>query len=136
MQKRPQSFFKIKEEDESPSNWKSVVDILTVDVGRSTLPCNKLRAIVHAAKEIGKLHKREHSCDNTSGTTLGADDFLPIFIFCVVRAEIEKPCASLSILLRNLCHETQQIGEIGYYLSSFEAVIAYIHDLDLTEAQP
>jgi hypothetical protein len=115
------------------SNWKTVVDILTVDVGRSTLPCNKLRAIVHAAKEIGRLHEREH-CDNTSALTLGADDFLPIFIFCVVRAEIEKPCA-LSILLRNLCHETQQIGEIGYYLSSFEAVIVYIHELDLTDTK-
>ena len=23
----------------------------------------------------------------------GADDFLPIFIFCVVKAEIERPCA-------------------------------------------
>ena len=55
----------------------------------STLPCVKLRAIVDAAREISQLHEAEHN-----GTEhLGADEFLPIFIFCVVRAEMERPCA-------------------------------------------
>jgi Vacuolar sorting protein 9 (VPS9) domain len=55
----------------------------------STLPCVKLRAIVDAAREISRLHEREHG----QASLLGADDFLPIFIFCVVRAEMERPCA-------------------------------------------
>ena len=55
----------------------------------STLPCVKLQAIVEAAREISLLHDREHGED----VILGADDFLPIFIFCVVRAEMERPCA-------------------------------------------
>ncbi len=55
----------------------------------STLPCVKLRAIVDAAREISRLHESEHGGQEL----LGADEFLPIFIFCVVRAEMERPCA-------------------------------------------
>ena len=73
----------------SPSHWQSVARILKQGVGMSTLPCVKLRAIVDAAREISQLHGREHD----GYDLLGADDFLPIFIFCVVRAEMERPCA-------------------------------------------
>ncbi len=63
----------------------------------------KLRAIVDAAKEITKLDSEERSYvpeDSffdgkvvTKTKALGADDFLPIFIFCFVRADIERPSA-------------------------------------------
>jgi hypothetical protein len=117
----------------------------------STLPCLKLRAIVEAAREISRLYASEHG----ERKLLGADDFLPIFIFCVVRAEMERPCAlckfKLSeisdgntdwshvhnyfsgVLLRTLCDRTNRIGEIGYFLASFEAAITHIQELDLTE---
>ena len=83
--------------------------ILKEGVGSSTLPITKLNAIVHAAKEIALLHEREHKddsvCADENGddqtkskdfvdySSLGADDFLPIFIYCIVQAEIERPCA-------------------------------------------
>jgi hypothetical protein len=35
------------------------------------------------------LHTMEHG----EGQMLGADDLLPIFIYSVVRAEMERPCA-------------------------------------------
>ncbi len=92
LRRKSQSFFKISTENQSPSRWQSVIDILSEGVGRSTLPCNKLKAIVEAGKEIGRLSKEEHP-DMSADTSLGADDFLPIFIFCVVNAEIERPCA-------------------------------------------
>ncbi len=44
-------------------------------------------------------------------------------VFCVIVT---------GALLRNLCDDTHQIGEVGYYLSTFEATIVYIHELDLT----
>jgi len=140
LKKRPQSFFNINSNYESPSDWKTVVNILTHGVGRSTLPCNKLHAIVEAAKEISRLSVAERSRvangisfsgGNCVEVPFGADDFLPIFIFCVVKAEIERPCA-LCILLRNLCDPRKQTGEIGYYLSSFESAVIHIRELDLT----
>jgi hypothetical protein len=128
LRKRPQGLFRIPEDHISPSNWNSVARILKQGVGLSTLPCVKLRAIVEASREISRLHEREHR----DGIVLGADDFLPIFIFCVVRAEMERPCA-LFVLLRTLCDRTNRIGEIGYFLASFEAAIAHIQEIDLTE---
>eukprot|EP00536_Pseudo-nitzschia_multiseries_P016844 jgi/Psemu1/263906/estExt_Genewise1Plus.C_12630002 len=126
LRKRPQGMFRI--EKISPSHWQSVANILKQGVGMSTLPCVKLRAIVDAAREISQLHGKEHGDQKL----LGADEFLPIFIFCVVRAEMERPCA-LSILLQNLCDRINRIGEIGYFLASFEAAIAHIKEIDLTE---
>jgi len=77
--------------------------ILEEGVGRSTLPCIKLRAVVDAAKEISQLESEERSVfpDSTffdgavvtEVKALGADDFLPIFIFAFVRSKIERPYA-------------------------------------------
>jgi hypothetical protein len=89
LRKRPQHLFRIPEKNISPSDWQSVAQILKDGVEMSTLPCVKLHAIVEAAREISLLHEREHGQD----VILGADDFLPIFIFSVVRADMERPCA-------------------------------------------
>jgi Vacuolar sorting protein 9 (VPS9) domain len=103
--------FKIPETKLSPSGWRSVSTILNVGVGMSTLPCAKLRAILDAAKEIIRVYSEEHKTSEEKQTPeeqatndenendilrksdLGADDFLPIFIYSVVRAEMERPCA-------------------------------------------
>lgn len=92
LQKRSQEHdvFRIPDCSISPSNWQSVAGILRQGVGNNTLPCAKLRAIVDAAREISELHIQEHNGKDLSG---GADDFLPVFIFCVVQANLERPCA-------------------------------------------
>jgi hypothetical protein len=141
--KRPQGFFRIPEDKMSPSHCSSVTTILKEGVGMSTLPCVKLRAIVEAAREISRLYSSEHddvaehavhsSAERADDCKhLGADDFLPIFIFCVIQAEMDRPRA-LCVLLQTLCDRINRIGEIGYYLASFEAAISHIQELDLTE---
>jgi hypothetical protein len=143
LENKPQSFFRIPKEHRSRSDWSSVSKILREGVGRSTLPCVKLRAIVDAAKEITHLDAEERSVfpeatffDGkvvTKTKTLGADDFLPIFIFCFVQAKIERPQA-LCALLQTMCDPAKMNGETGYYLSSFHAAMTHIHeDLDLSE---
>jgi hypothetical protein len=145
LRKRPQSKFRISDKNISPSGWSSVSSILKEGVGMSTLPCVKLRAIVDAAREISRLFIAERKADESDLETsladkacreadghLGADDFLPIFIYCVVQAELERPCA-LCVLLRTLCDPINRLGEVGYYLASFEASITHIQEVDLTE---
>lgn len=129
LRKRSQHYFRV-EDNVSSSSWESVATILRRGVGESTLPCAKLRATVDAAREIATLFQTGK--DEKKGSLLGADDFLPIFIFCVVRADVERPCA-LCVLLRTLCDSANKIGEVGYYLASFEAAIAHIQELDLSE---
>lgn len=128
LRQQGQEYFNIKPEDQSPSNWRSVVGIMK-GVGKSTLPCQKLHCIVQAAKNIGYLRAEEHKGSDCK--SLGADDFLPIFIYCFIQSEIEHPCA-LCALLRHFAESSQLIGEIGYYLSSFEAALMYIIELDLS----
>jgi hypothetical protein len=118
---RPQS--RIPQTRISP---ESVALILKRGVGKSTFPCAKLRAIVDAAREISRLYTQEHDGKGV----VGADEFLPVFIFCVVKANIDRPCA-LTILLRTLCDRSNSIGEIGYFLASFEAAITHLQEIDL-----
>ena len=141
---KPQSYFRIPKEHRSRSDWKSVSNILREGVGRSTLPCVKLRAVVDAAKEISSLDSEERT-DFPESTffdsapvpaetrALGADDFLPIFIYCFVRAGIERPSA-LCALLEAMCDPAKMSGETGYYLASFNSAYMYVQELDLTQA--
>lgn len=140
LRKRPHDYFRIPVEDDE--NWHSVSGLLK-NVSLSTLPCAKLRAIVEAATEISRLYKDQKANieddeneedDNDEPKHLGADDFLPIFIFCVIRAEMERPCA-LCALLRTLCDPINKMGEVGYYLASFEAAITHIREMDLSETR-
>jgi len=180
LKNKSQSYFKILPELESSSNWESVSKLIKEGVGRSTLPCVKLRAILEAAKEIIRLFEEEHNkgteepqdisidklpddSDSKSAlhprqASLSADDFLPIFIFCIVRSKLDRPCALSKFpnnidaffglcysfskdllstckvaLLGSLCDPSKQLGETGYYLASFEAAVAHIQEVDLDE---
>mmetsp|Transcript_37773 Transcript_37773/g.87947 ORF Transcript_37773/g.87947 Transcript_37773/m.87947 type:complete len:871 (-) Transcript_37773:497-3109(-) len=140
LRNRPQSFFNIPPHLHSPSRWGRVAKMLHDGVGQSTLPCIKLRSIVEAAQEVTILYQEEHGREvqqedgGTESTvpTLGADEFLPIFIYCVIQAELERPCA-LCILLRTLCEPSKIIGETGYYLSTFEAAFEHVREMDLSD---
>lgn len=136
LRKRPGAFFRrliVNYDQLDP-----VASILKQGVGQSTLPSVKLRAIVEAASEISRIFSKKQDNDGSGSqeegteTYMGADKFLPIFIYCVVQAEMERPCA-LSILLRTLCDPINRLGETGYYLASFEAAVTHLHELDLTE---
>jgi len=131
LRKRSQNFFRLPS-DRSTDEWMAASNILKKGVGQSTLPCVKLRAIVDAAQEISRIFARKRVAAECNGSSFGADQFLPIFIFCVVQAEIDRPCA-LCVLLRSLCDRINKIGEIGYYLASFEAAVCHIQEIDLTE---
>jgi len=123
----PQSYF-IPQEYESPSEWKAVSQILTVGLARQSLPCIKLKSIVNAGLSIPRLFEIEHRPKEKKPFT--ADVILPIFIYAVVHADIDRPHA-LRALLRNLCDPSTEIGIEGYYLSTFEASVAHIMDSSL-----
>ena len=141
LQARPQNYFDLHQQ--SVSGWASVIHILKEGVGRSSLPCKKMRAIVDAAKEIYRLHEEERQANlsqqeggskplEESMEKLGADDFLPIFVFCIIMTDLERPCA-LCALLEELCDKRAKISEVGYYLSSFQAAVTYIQEMSLTD---
>ena len=102
-------------------------------IGKSTLPSDKLAAIIRCAKEIMRLYKEEHPVElNKEQIPLGADDFLPVFIFTVLRSDLGR-AASLLALLNGMLNV--KIGETGYYLATFEAAVEHVKSMGEEEEE-
>ena len=94
------------------------------------LPSHKLRALVTAMNRVHRVHRDEQrQRGNRNPKVLGADECLPILVWCVVHSDFEAPFSTLQ-LLQALCNPDKRMGEIGYCLSTFEAALAHIDMLD------
>lgn len=86
------------------------------------IPCGpsilvlQLDALMAVAHDIPALHRKEHPGEGANG--LGADDFLPIFIYVLVNSGVED-LAVQSVVLETLCDPKKMMGEAGQ--SSHEA---------------
>lgn len=127
---QPQSFFGIPVSQISPSGWEAVV-VLMRDIRSRTLPHDRLEALLLTAKEIPLHFQREHASSVEDNVTLGADDFLPIFIYIIARAQIPDMLA-LSEELQALCDPDKRMSETGYYLATLEASLQHIIEADIT----
>ena len=127
---QPQSFFGIPVGQISPSGWEAVVALMR-DIRARTLPHDRLEALLLTAKEIPVHFLREHSSSVEDNVTLGADDFLPIFIYITARAQIPDMLA-LSEELQALCDPDKRMSETGYYLATLEASLQHIIEADIT----
>jgi len=70
----------------------------------------QLDALMAVAHDIPALHRMEHPGDAASN--LGADDFLPIFIYVLVNSRVED-LAVQSVVLETLCDPKKMMGEAG-----------------------
>eukprot|EP01035_Chromulina_nebulosa_P018930 gene18930-24737_t len=123
----PQVFFGIPKNQISPSNWDDVVTSLR-GLRSKTLPHDRLESLLDISKDIPKLFQKEHP---DSDKPLGADEFLPIFIYIVVHSQINDLIA-LNEELQALCDPDKKLSETGYYLATFEASIQHIIEFDET----
>lgn len=71
---------------------------------------SQLDALVAVAHDIPALYLAEHSGEKADH--LGADDFLPIFIFVLVNSRVEG-LAVQSAVLEALCDPKKMMGEAG-----------------------
>ena len=91
-----------------------------VDVGIAKLPTEKLEALLDA---VHAIYNRFKVLNPDEKSVLGADDFLPIFMYVLSRSGLD--CAfhdkefmvNLSPILT---------GEGAYYISTLEAALAYM----------
>jgi hypothetical protein len=100
-------------EKRSPSNHHSV--------DGSSPP--SLLSSSHDSSVSALSHTTQRS--STSEAVLGADDFLPIFIFIFCRSELVHPIQNKDLLWK-LCHPDQLQGESGYYLTIYESAVEYV----------
>ena len=107
------------------------------------MPTDKLAALLRAAKVIYgtfaaekeariKALRRTTSKDEKMpkmADELGADEFLPIFIFVTVHAELDAPLKDKECMW-SLCEPDMVAGEGGYYLTVFDAALSYLKVCD------
>ena len=142
----PQSFFDITEMYDSPSRW-SAAALEMSGIASATMPTDKLAALLRAAKVIYGTFKAERMLiveairkeNSKRGKTkkkikpppndLGADEFLPIFIFVTVHAQLDHPLRDKECMW-TLCEPDMIAGEGGYYLTVFDAALAHIEGLE------
>ncbi len=123
---QPQQFFGIPMKHTSPSNWNKVVNLLGT-IRMKTLPYDRLELLLKVAKEIPLLFIEEHP---GSEKLLGADEFLPIFIYVLVKSKIMDLLA-LNEELQSFCDPDKKLSETGYYMATLEASIQHILDADI-----
>jgi hypothetical protein len=130
---RHQHEWNISQQHQSPAAWSSAIFELK-GIERNPTPSMRLQALVHTAKAIYSEFKceilpiiRAEKGDKfgANDAALGADDFLPVFIFVVCRAGLSHPLFSKDLLWQ-LCHPDQLHGESGYYLTVYESALEYI----------
>ena len=123
---QPQQFFGIPVKHTSPSNWSKVVNLLGA-IRMKTLPFDRLELLLKVAKAIPLVFTEEHP---GSEKLLGADEFLPIFIYVLVKSKIVDLLA-LNEELQAFCDPDKKLSETGYYMATLEASIQHILDADI-----
>ncbi len=132
-QTRPQSFFGIPVDNISVSSWETAVEhIKRLSGDVTSLPCDKLDALVQAKQEVDACFLREHGA--AGGVGLSGDDFLPIFIYVVAQSGISR-LLSLKTMLVALADPAHTMSEVGYSLASLEGSIEYLLQLDETAGE-
>ena len=96
----------------------------------------KIYALLQCAKAIYSefksdilprlMAKNPHKTD----VAIGADDFLPIFLYVLCHSTIETPLLTKE-LLWGLCHPDQLYGESGYYLTVYESALDFIENIEV-----
>ncbi len=113
-----QDDFEIPVSCQSPSGYAAAALELS-GIDEQALPMDKLHVLVNTAQTIYRVHRHEQG-DNAS--TLGGDDLLPIFSFVVQRAGLRTPVRT-GTFLWCLTPPHLLAGELGYYLTVFDAAI-------------
>jgi len=126
----------------SPAEWKTAVFELA-GIERNPTPSMRLNALVRTAHAIyteykshvlPQMVKRKKTAVNDGDSVLGADDFLPIFIYVFCRSELRHPFLNKDILWK-LCHPDQLHGESGYYLTIYESAVEYIYSMEVNQEE-
>lgn len=61
---------------------------------------------------------------------MSADDFLPLLVFCIIRAQPPKPRANIHFM-RKLRREDALCGEADYHLTAYQSAFDFIENMEV-----
>ena len=119
----------VEERYVSPLGWQNAIfELSNLEINLS--PSTQMNAITRAAKAIYSEFKlavvpKLKTHGQNIPEYLGADDFVPIFIYVVSKSGLKHPTLNKDIMW-NLCHPELLRGEVGYFLTVYESAIEFI----------
>jgi hypothetical protein len=122
----PQELFGIPEQFRSPSNWKSVMELLRGIDEVSLLPSQRLDQLQACMNGIVECAKEEQGA---AANSLSADDLLPIFIYAVAHANLRHHHSTLTFLLHTTPRH-EMMMQTGYSLTMLESAVFFILNLE------
>ena len=122
-----QQFFGIHLNHISMSNWDDIITKFN-HIPLKSIPYDRIEMLLNISKDIPILFQKEHP---DMLTPLGADEFLPIFIYILIQSNLTN-ILLMNLELQNFIDNELKFGEIGYYLATFEASIQHIYDFNET----
>ena len=121
---KSQAFFEIPSDHQCDMDWYEA-SLACADIGLSKTASEKMEALLDTARLI---YERFHELKPK--TVLGADDFMPIFMFVISRGRLDRAFYDKEYLV-HLCPANVLDGEGAYYLSTFEAALSFMIDMKL-----
>jgi hypothetical protein len=127
--KRSQENSNIPAELISPLGWQSAIYELS-SLENNLTPSLQLNALTRCAKAIYSEYKHVilpniQALDDKSKSHLGADEFLPIFMYVFCKSSLQRPSIHYQLMWK-LCHPDQLHGECGYYLTVYESSVDFV----------
>eukprot|EP00301_Raphidiophrys_heterophryoidea_P022119 c6355_g1_i1.p1 GENE.c6355_g1_i1~~c6355_g1_i1.p1 ORF type:complete len:591 (-),score=117.85 c6355_g1_i1:299-2071(-) len=119
--------FGVSESTLSSSNWALAVQELQL-INGCQIPSDMLKALMASARMVYMLYKHEHEEKNHQ--LMGADDFLPIFIFVIVQACVECPLF-VADFMWGLTDPQTLSGEGGYYITVFQSAMHHLRMINV-----
>eukprot|EP00298_Acanthocystis_sp_HF-20_P015521 c21166_g3_i3.p1 GENE.c21166_g3_i3~~c21166_g3_i3.p1 ORF type:complete len:561 (+),score=177.27 c21166_g3_i3:3-1685(+) len=119
--------FGIEESMLSPSNWSlAVIEMRRIE--QALTPHHMLCILLNTARIIHHLFESEHP--NVINFRIGADQFVPIFVFVIVQSCLTEPLF-ISEILWSLTGCSILNSEGGYYITVFKSCLLHILKLDV-----
>ena len=135
LREQSQEYFEIDRDFQSASDWSAAI-LLLRSLDDFSLPSEKAALLVRVARCIYSTYEQEHPHQTR---TMSADDFFPIFIYVLCNCELHDPYASRQLIHITMLHSVC-VGEIGYYVTMYEAAVEYVasiirEDIEIDEKQ-
>eukprot|EP01113_Clastostelium_recurvatum_P002677 TRINITY_DN11134_c0_g1_i1.p1 TRINITY_DN11134_c0_g1~~TRINITY_DN11134_c0_g1_i1.p1 ORF type:complete len:892 (-),score=240.99 TRINITY_DN11134_c0_g1_i1:1222-3897(-) len=92
-------------------------------------PRDKMVCVFNCCKVVYNLLSSPSSTgDGQPATAAGADEFLPLLIYVVLRANPPMLCSNMDYI-SHFRHSSKLITETGYYLTQLVSVIAFVNNI-------
>lgn len=125
----------MESEGKRPAKWdEPIAQLMAME--QSPLPSQmkeRLLEAVSCIQEEAQINKEKNS-SNTPEEGLGADEFLPLFLYVLALADLDRPATCYSFL-QHLLPSPDNTGEAAYYLTTLESAVHFLMRISLAEVK-